>query len=44
MERLEKIIIFNQLKENNYTHTWKLMYREVNDYIAITKAFQMRIG
>ena len=32
IKRLEKTVIFNQLKENNFTHVWKLMYKEVNEY------------
>ena len=32
LRRLEKTIIFNQLLKNNFTHAWKEIYTDVNDY------------
>ena len=31
LKRLENTIVFNQLLKNNFLHTWKYIYQDVND-------------
>ena len=32
LRKLEKTIVFNQMVENNFTHAWKQIYQDVNEF------------